>query len=70
MLISLLHLLTDEKMVYTGTELSYTITKLKERTEYAFQLRAFTDDDEESFVSEEVKIKTFRASKYNQGYLR
>lgn len=54
-------------MVYTGTELSHTITKLKERTEYAFQLRAFTDDDEESFVSEEVKIKTFRASKCNQG---
>ena len=54
-------------MVYIGTELSHTITKLKERTEYAFQLRAFTDDDEESFVSEEVKIKTFRASKCNQG---
>lgn len=51
--------------MYTGSEPSYLTTGLKERTEYEFRLRAFTDDDEESFVSESCTVQTFRASKFS-----
>ena len=54
-------MLTDDNNVYTGTELTYTACDLKERTEYEFRLRAFTEDDEESFPSDGSIIQTFRA---------
>ena len=52
----------DDKVVYTGNELTYTCRGLKERTDYEFRLRAFTDDEEESFISDGSVIQTFRAS--------
>jgi len=52
----------DDKIVYTGNETSFTTRALKEKTEYEFRLRAFTEDDEESFVSESCTVQTFRAS--------
>lgn len=51
----------DDKSVFSGTETSFTTRGLRERTEYEFRLRAFTEDDEESFVSESVIVQTFRA---------
>eukprot|EP00111_Clytia_hemisphaerica_P004757 TCONS_00013674-protein len=51
----------DDKVVYTGNECAFTTRHLKEKTEYEFRLRAFTEDDEESFVSESVTVQTFRA---------
>lgn len=48
--------------MYSGTESNFVTRGLKEKTEYEFRLRAFTEDDEESFVSESVTVQTFRAS--------
>jgi len=50
-----------DKIIYTGPELTFTTSGLKERTDYEFRLRAFTEDEEESFVSDGSVIQTFRA---------
>lgn len=54
-------LLEGEEIVYEGPERSFIVSGLEELTEYEFKLRAWTDEDEESAVSEVVKATTFRA---------
>ena len=57
--------LQDDEIVYEGPETSFVVSGLEEVTEYVFKLRAWTDEDEESGVSEIVKATTFRAGKLN-----
>ena len=39
------------------------VSGLEEVTEYEFKLRAWTDEDEESAVSDVIKATTFRAGR-------
>ncbi|XP_065063190.1 uncharacterized protein LOC135689776 [Rhopilema esculentum] len=54
-------LYVDDEIVYEGPQTSFVVSGLEEVTEYVFKLRAWTDEDEESGVSETVKATTFRA---------
>ena len=49
--------------MYTGDQLSFTETGLKEKTDYSYSVRALTDDNEESFASEVTVVATHKASK-------
>lgn len=51
----------DDNVVYKGNQTTFTARSLKERTDYEFRVRAYTNDDEESFISEGSIIQTFRA---------
>lgn len=50
-----------DEIVYEGPGRSFVVSGLDELTEYEFRLRAMTDEDEESVISDFVKGATFRA---------